>query len=71
MNFRNCFRVFPVVCLFVPICSVASTGPDDRAITDPKSVNSEANANARPAPIGDLYYTTALTVPPGPQTANR
>ena len=60
MNLRRCLRPFFVVCLFVPTCSVASTGPDDRTITDPKSVTSETNSNARPAPIGDLYYTRSV-----------
>lgn len=59
MNFRHCLRLFPIVCLFVPPC-VAANGPDDRAITDPKSVTSETNSNARPAPIGDLYYTHSV-----------
>ncbi len=36
---------------------LASTGPDDRSITDPKSIVSETNSSARPAPIDDLYYT--------------
>lgn len=35
----------------------ASTGPDDRPVTDPKSVVSASNPAARPAPIDDLYYT--------------
>jgi dipeptidyl aminopeptidase/acylaminoacyl peptidase len=35
----------------------ASTGPDDRPLTDPKSVVSVSNPAARPAPIDDLYYT--------------
>lgn len=35
----------------------ASSGPDDRALTDPKSVVSASNPAARPAPIDDLYYT--------------
>lgn len=43
-------------------CSVcgplaASKGPEDRSITDPKSVISTSNLAARPAPIDDLYYT--------------
>ena len=36
---------------------VRSTGPDDRAITDPKSIVSEANSAARAVPVDDLYYT--------------
>jgi len=37
-----------------------SSGPDDRAITDPKSVVSLVNPAARPAPIDDLYYTKSV-----------
>jgi dipeptidyl aminopeptidase/acylaminoacyl peptidase len=35
----------------------ASSSPDDRPLTDPKSVNSESKAGAHPIPIADLYYT--------------
>jgi dipeptidyl aminopeptidase/acylaminoacyl peptidase len=38
----------------------ASTGPDDRPLTDPKSVVSGSNSGARPAPIDDLYYTRSV-----------
>jgi dipeptidyl aminopeptidase/acylaminoacyl peptidase len=38
----------------------ASTGPDDRPLTDPKSVMSVSNPSARPAPIDDLYYTRSV-----------
>lgn len=41
-----------------PIAS--STGPDDRPLTDPKSVVSASNPAARPAPIDDLYYTRSV-----------
>jgi dipeptidyl aminopeptidase/acylaminoacyl peptidase len=34
-----------------------STGPDDRRITDPNSVTSTQNPQARPIPIDDLYFT--------------
>lgn len=37
-----------------------ANGPDDRAITDPKSVASQSNAAARPAPIDDLFYTRSV-----------
>jgi dipeptidyl aminopeptidase/acylaminoacyl peptidase len=36
---------------------LASSSPDDRAITDPKSISSEPNVGAHPVPIEDLYYT--------------
>ena len=42
------------------VSAVASSGPDDRAITDPKSVVSAANRAARPAPIDDLYFTRSV-----------
>jgi dipeptidyl aminopeptidase/acylaminoacyl peptidase len=35
----------------------ASTGPDDRPLTDPQSIQSALNPTARPAPLDDLYYT--------------
>lgn len=38
----------------------ASTGPDDRPLTDPNSIVSASNSAARPAPIDDLYYTRTV-----------
>jgi dipeptidyl aminopeptidase/acylaminoacyl peptidase len=52
--------------LLIVICSSqweplnGSTGPDDRPITDPKSVVSTSNSAARPAPVDDLYYTRSV-----------
>jgi dipeptidyl aminopeptidase/acylaminoacyl peptidase len=51
--------------LLVIYCSgcapmAASTGPDDRPLTDPQSVVSASNRAARPAPIDDLYYTRSV-----------
>jgi dipeptidyl aminopeptidase/acylaminoacyl peptidase len=37
-----------------------SAGPDDRQITDPKSVISASNPKARPVPIDDLYFTRSV-----------
>ncbi len=45
-------------CLCAPLAG--STGPDDRPITDPKSVVSTSDAAARPAPVDDLYYTRSV-----------
>lgn len=47
----------------IAICTLlfASSGPDDRAITDPKSVISASNPAALPAPIEDLYYTRSAS----------
>ena len=35
----------------------AQNSPDDRQITDPKSIVSQANPDAGPVPIAQLYYT--------------
>ena len=41
----------------------ASTSPDDRQITDARSVVSSANAAAHPVPIADLYDTLTVSSP--------
>jgi dipeptidyl aminopeptidase/acylaminoacyl peptidase len=46
-----------VICCGLCEPLAASTGPDDRPITDPKSVASASNPSARPVPLDDLYYT--------------
>lgn len=61
-------RIRQLLSLFVICCCLcrglaASTGPDDRALTDPKSVVSASNSGARPAPIDDLYYTKSVFAP--------
>jgi dipeptidyl aminopeptidase/acylaminoacyl peptidase len=58
-------RIHQLLALLVVCCGLgaglaASTGPDDRALTDPKSVVSASNSSARPAPIDDLYYTKSV-----------
>ncbi|HUA16604.1 MAG TPA: S9 family peptidase [Verrucomicrobiae bacterium] len=40
---------------------LASSSPEDRALTDPRSVGSESNASAHPVPIDDLYYTRSAS----------
>ena len=51
--------------VFASIASISvlaqSNGPDDRHPTDPQSIQSVENANARPVPIEDLYYTRSLS----------
>ena len=37
-----------------------STGPDDRAITDPKAIVSAANSSARAVSVDDLFYTRSV-----------
>ncbi len=53
-------RIARILLLSTAISCWASTGPDDRSITDPHSVVSESNPSARPAPIDDLYYTRTV-----------
>jgi len=50
--------------LFFVVCgsAVAQTpGPDARQISDPKTISSAPNANARPIPIDDLYFTRSVS----------
>lgn len=50
-------RVTLVLVLASCALLLASSSPEDRALTDPKSVSSESNSNAHPVPIDDLFYT--------------
>ena len=45
---------------FLCASMAGSTGPDDRAVTDPKSVASATNSAARRVPVDDLYYTRSV-----------
>ena len=49
-----------LVLLFSDCLLAQSAGPDDRRITDPQSIRSDANPKARPVPIDDLYFTRSL-----------
>jgi dipeptidyl aminopeptidase/acylaminoacyl peptidase len=60
MRMRQLFLLLVVNCCNLCTPLAASTGPDDRPLTDPKSVVSASNAAARPAPIDDLYYTRSV-----------
>jgi dipeptidyl aminopeptidase/acylaminoacyl peptidase len=63
MCIRRLFAVVVLICCSACSSWSASTGPDDRPITDPKSVISAPNSAARPAPIDDLYYTRGVFAP--------
>jgi dipeptidyl aminopeptidase/acylaminoacyl peptidase len=53
----SCFlSVLASTCLWAQ-----SNGPDDRRITDPNSLTSRPNPQARPIPIDDLYFTRLLS----------
>jgi dipeptidyl aminopeptidase/acylaminoacyl peptidase len=57
MRIRQLLALLVIVCCSLRSRLAASTGPDDRPLTDPKSVVSSSNSAARSAPIDDLYYT--------------
>ena len=57
------FLGFAAICFCLFAMSARSDGPDERMITDPRSVTSSTNSAARPAPIDDLYYTRAVFGP--------
>jgi dipeptidyl aminopeptidase/acylaminoacyl peptidase len=42
-------------------CLFALSGPADRQVTDPKSIVSPANPNARPVPVSDLFATRGIS----------
>ena len=60
MEIRRGWGLLAVVSGCMCAALAGSTGPDDRAITDPKSVASAANPAAHPAPVDDLYYTRSV-----------
>ncbi len=46
--------------LFAAVMLAASSGPDDRRVTDPKSLDSPSNPAAKPIPIDELYFTRSV-----------
>ena len=60
MGIQSLLGLLLVLCRSLCTPLAASTGPDDRPLTDPKSVVSVSNPAARPAPIEDLYYTRTV-----------
>ena len=58
-------RVLVISVWLFLLCSLAlaASSPDDRSITDPKSITSELNSGAHPVPIDDLYYTRESSGP--------
>ena len=60
MRIRRLLGLFVVICCGLCKPLAGSTGPDDRPLTDPKSVVSASNSTARPVPVDDLYYTRSV-----------
>jgi dipeptidyl aminopeptidase/acylaminoacyl peptidase len=52
-------RIFPI-CLALASYAAAFSGPKDRQLTDPKSVNSVPNPNPKPVTIDDLFVSRAI-----------
>jgi dipeptidyl aminopeptidase/acylaminoacyl peptidase len=53
MMLPNLVVIISVLCPLL----IAQSSPEDRIVTDPKSISSQSNPNARPVPIDDLYFT--------------
>jgi len=60
MRTQRLLGLLVVICCSVCGLLTGSTGPDDRPLTDPKSVVSASNPASRPVPIDDLYYTRSV-----------
>src|SRR5215510_15436490 len=60
MGIHQSLALLLVICCSLYPCLADSTGPDDRPLTDPKSVVSSSHSGSRPAPIDDLYYTKSV-----------
>jgi dipeptidyl aminopeptidase/acylaminoacyl peptidase len=60
MGIQQLLGLLVVICCSLCGPLAGSTGPDDRPLTDPKSVVSASNSAARPAPVDDLYYTRSV-----------
>jgi dipeptidyl aminopeptidase/acylaminoacyl peptidase len=62
----RCCRFMLLVVFAIQLASSAiaqSSGPDDRALTDPNSITSASNPKASPIPIDDLYFTRSVSDP--------
>jgi dipeptidyl aminopeptidase/acylaminoacyl peptidase len=59
-------RILRVLCLawgvlwWSGMCAAQASSPQDRTVTEPKTIISAQNAAARPLPIEDLYFTRAV-----------
>jgi dipeptidyl aminopeptidase/acylaminoacyl peptidase len=62
---NGCGRIFPVLGMLAlaSVGLLATDSPQDRQITDPKSVISKENHQAGPVPIPQLYYTRSTLEP--------
>jgi dipeptidyl aminopeptidase/acylaminoacyl peptidase len=49
--------------LFAAVMLAESSGPDDRQLTDPKSIDAPSNPAARPIPVDELFYARSVGGP--------
>jgi dipeptidyl aminopeptidase/acylaminoacyl peptidase len=55
-------RIGSIICLLYSASLFGQvSGPSDRQVTDPHSINSPVNSGAQPVPIDDLYYTRSVS----------
>ena len=59
-HFRTLTLCNTASAIFLVASLFASSGPDDRTVTDPKSVTSQSNSAAKPVPIDDLFMTHSI-----------
>jgi dipeptidyl aminopeptidase/acylaminoacyl peptidase len=60
-SLRGASSYFLFILLVCGSASAQSSGPDARQITDPKTITSASNPDARPIPIDDLYFTRSVS----------
>ena len=59
---RRSSSLLAIVLVYVLCCSFCfASGPGDRQPTDPKSITSAANPQAKPVPIEDLFYSRRIS----------
>ncbi len=61
MRFARLIAPLLLAPTFSTLLPAQSTGPSDRRITDPHSINSASNSEAHPVPIDDLYFTRSVS----------
>jgi len=58
----SALRIGSIICLlYSAALSGQVSGPSDRRVTDPRSIDSPVNLRAQPVPIDDLYYTRSVS----------
>ena len=53
-------RIITALLAAASLAFVFARSPEDRTITDPATITSTRNADARPVPIDDLFFSRAI-----------